>query len=162
MHLLGHGRVWPRRQPRQHLVSLSRRYLYLHRRIGCCHWCIDVPCELISSSSTIFTIGCPLICHYVSKVWYHNSICFAASYHHCVQCYAQLAGRLSTTTSSRRASVHWFLTPLRVVHILTFQRLHALPRMLENFLSHLLVSAAVRSQCLGVPSKSRQDTLRPR
>ena len=81
---------------------------------------LTLPCELISSSSTIFTVGCPLICHYVPKVLYHNSICFTASHHHCVQCYAQLAGRLSTTTSSCRASVHWFLTPLRAVRILTF------------------------------------------
>ena len=35
-------------------------------------------------------------------------------------------------------------------------------RMLESFLPRLLIFAAVRSQWLGVSSKSRQDTLRPR
>ena len=80
--------------------------------VGAAIGALTLPCELISSSLTIFIVRCPLICHNVPKVLYHNSICFTASpltpplrpmLH------AQLAGRLSTTTSSRRASVHWFL-----------------------------------------------------
>ena len=42
---------------------------------------LTLPCKLISSSSTIFNVGCPLICHRVTKVWYHNSICFTVSPH---------------------------------------------------------------------------------
>ena len=41
LHLLGHGRVWPRRQPRRRLVLLSCRCLYLCRRTGRRHWRID-------------------------------------------------------------------------------------------------------------------------
>ena len=37
---------------------------------------LPLPCELISLSSTIFTVGRPLICHKFPKVVYHNSICF--------------------------------------------------------------------------------------
>ena len=46
--------------------------------LGAAIGALTLPCELISSSSMIFTVGCPLICHYVPKVLCHNSICFTA------------------------------------------------------------------------------------
>ena len=61
LHLLGHGSVWPRRQPRRHLVLLSHWYLYLCRRTGCRHWCIDA--TLRTHFVVIDDIHCRLSTH---------------------------------------------------------------------------------------------------
>ena len=65
---------------------------------------LTLPCELISSSSTIFTVGCPLIVT-IPKVQSHNSFCFNVSQLTplCPIPNAQLAGFLSTTTQVRVA-----------------------------------------------------------
>ena len=88
---------------------------------------LTLPCELISSSSTILTVGCPLICTSSQGTVSQQALL------HCLTTYTTAANPKHATcrflkyyhTSSRRASVHWFLKTSRVVRIFLFQRLRA-------------------------------------
>ena len=111
-----------------------------HCRVGACTCAtvpgaamgaLTLPCELISLSSTIFTVGCPLICHKFPRygIMTISASLLHHSHHCCVQSHAQLVGPLSTTTSFCHVSIHWFLIILRMVLILHFQRLRAFFRV---------------------------------
>ena len=97
--------------------------MYLRCRSGRCHWRIDTA---LRTHFVVFDdIHCQLSTHVhefprygITTVSQRTPLCPIPN--------AKLAGFLSTTTRSRRASIHWFLTTLRVVRIFSFQRLRAL------------------------------------
>ena len=126
--------------------------LYLCRRTGCRHWCVDA--TLRTHFVIVDNIHCRLSTHLSLSsqgiVPQQCLLCFVTP--PLCPMHAQLAGRLSTTTSSRRASVHWFLKPLRAVHFLTFQHLRALswcPLPLHSVfaIEQLLLARWLRVQC---------------
>ena len=124
LHPFGNGRAWPRRQPRQRLVSLSCWCLHLCCRTGCRNWHIDT--ALRTHFVVVDDIHCRLSTHWSQFPRYNiTTVSASLSHHVCVQFHAQLVGFLSITTSSRRTSVHWFLIKFRVVLILHFQHLRA-------------------------------------
>ena len=128
LHLLGHGRVQPSRQPRRRLIWLSCQCLYLCRCTGRRHWRIDT--TLQTHFVVINNIHYRLATHLSqgSQGMVPQQYLCHCTNHRYVQCQVQCAGCLSTTTGSRRASVHWFLLTRCVVLIFLVQCLCVISR----------------------------------
>ena len=164
LYLLGQGNMCPRMQPRRHLVSLFPWDLYLCRRIGSRHWCVDT--TLRTHFIVVDDIYCRLSTHVVTdvpKVSYHNSICFVSSHHHCypmlratcklLKYYNKFASRvrsLGPHNTSRGSSLN---LPASSCFILCLSPLHSVFAVEQLLLAHWLHVRCFLSLPLTLPTQ---------